>query len=67
MFLMEYFFAGLKLKQALDYQLYQRAVDEELAWSSEVEKQSSSEDIGKDLQGVRFLIDKHDVRYTVFS
>ena len=49
---------GLKLKQALDCQLLQRGVDEELAWCAEVEKQLNSEDIGKDLQSVRFLIEK---------
>lgn len=54
-------FLGLKLKQALDFQLYQRVCDEQLAWISEVEKQLDSEDIGKDLQSVRFLIKKHEV------
>lgn len=59
---------GLKLKQALDLQLFQRASDEEFAWCNEAGKQLESEDIGKDLQSVRFLIKKHkqledDLRY----
>ena len=52
---------GLKLKQALDLQLFQRASDEEFAWCNEAGKQLESEDIGKDLQSVRFLIKKHKV------
>ena len=60
------FFAGLKLKQALDLQLYQRACDEQLAWMSEAEKQLESEEIGKDLQSVRFLLKKHEVNHATF-
>lgn len=52
---------GLKLKQALDCQLLKRGIDEELTWCAEVEKQLNNEDIGKDLQSVRFLIEKHKV------
>lgn len=43
--------------------MFQRAVDEEFAWIGEVEKQLGTEDIGKDLQSVRFLIEKHEVCY----
>lgn len=56
-----YYLLGLKLKQALDLQLFQRAGDEQFTWISEAEKQLEGEDIGKDLQSVRFLLKKHEV------
>ena len=52
---------GLKLKQALDLQLFNRAADEELAVVSDANKQLENDDAGKDLQSVRFLLKKHEV------
>ena len=54
---------GLKLKQALDLQLYNRAVDEELTVVSDANKQLENDDAGKDLQSVRFLLKKHEVQW----
>lgn len=52
---------GQKLKEALDMQLFQRAADDQFSWIRESEKHLDSEDIGKDLLSVRFLLKKHEV------
>ena len=50
------------MKQALALHQFHRAVEDELAWVREAETLLSNEDIGKDLQGVRFLLKNHQVR-----
>ena len=55
---------GQKLKQALDFQLFKRAADTQLVWMSDAHKQLQSEDIGKDLQSVRYLIKKQEVSHS---
>ena len=52
---------GQKLKEALDMQLFQRAADDQFAWIREAQKHLDSDNIGKDLLSVRFLLKKHEV------
>ena len=53
--------SGRKLKEALDFQLFKRAADSQLVWMGDAYKQLQSEDIGRDLQGVRYLLKKQEV------
>ena len=53
---------GLRLKEARELQEFLRAGEDELVWMREAEALLSNEDLGKDLQGVRFLLKKHQVR-----
>lgn len=53
--------SGQKLKEALDFQLFKRAADSQFVWMGDAEKQLQSEDIGRDLQGVRYLLKKQEV------
>lgn len=55
-------FTGQRLKEATELQSFLRSTEDELTWTKEVERLLSTEDIGKDLQSVRFLIKKHQVR-----
>ena len=52
---------GQKLKEALDMQLFQRAAEDQFAWIREAQKHLDSDNIGKDLLSVRFLLKKHEV------
>ena len=52
---------GHRLKEASDLHQFLRAAEDELAWAREAEALLSNEDIGSDLQGVRFLLKKHQV------
>lgn len=49
------------MKEAWELDQFQRGVEEELLWVKEAETLLSNEDIGKDLQGVRFLLKNHQV------
>jgi hypothetical protein len=49
------------LKEAWDLHQFQRAAEDELVWARDAEALLSTEDIGRDLQGVRFLLKKHQV------
>lgn len=53
---------GLRLKEARELQEFLRAGEDELVWMREAEALLSNEDLGKDLQGVRFLLKKHQVQ-----
>ena len=53
--------AGLRLREAQELQEFLRAGEDELVWMREVEALLSNEDLGRDLQGVRFLLKKHQV------
>ena len=55
---------GLRLKEAWDLHQFQRAAEDELVWARDAEALLSTEDIGRDLQGVRFLLKKHQVTAT---
>lgn len=52
---------GHRLKEAWDLHQFQRAAEDELVWARDAEALLSTEDIGRDLQGVRFLLKKHQV------
>ena len=58
---------GQKLKEALDMQLFQQAADDQFAWIREAKKHLDSDNIGKDLLSVRFLLKKHEVLYMYVS
>ena len=58
---------GQKLKEALDMQLFQRAADDQFAWIGEAKKHLDSDNIGKDLLSVRFLLKKHEVCIHVYQ
>ena len=49
------------MKEAWELDQFHRAVQDELVWIKEAETLLSNEDIGKDLQGVRFLLKNHQV------
>ena len=49
------------MKEAWELDQFHRAVEDELVWVKEAETLLSNEDIGKDLQGVRFLLKNHQV------
>ena len=46
-------------------QQFLRAIDDENIWISEAEALLTSEDVGKDLPSVQFLLKKHQVLYSV--
>lgn len=50
------------MKEAWELDHFHRAVEDELVWVREAETLLSNEDIGKDLQGVRFLLKNHQVK-----
>ena len=50
------------MKEAWELDQFHRAVEDQLVWVKEAETLLSNEDIGKDLQGVRFLLKNHQVR-----
>jgi spectrin beta len=50
---------GKKLKEANDLQQFLRAIDDENIWISEAEALLTSDDVGKDLPSVQFLLKKH--------
>ena len=52
---------GLRLREAQELQEFLRAGEDELVWMREAEALLSNEDLGRDLQGVRFLLKKHQV------
>ena len=54
------------MQEAWEQHQFQRSVEDELVWAKEAETLLGTEDIGKDLQGVRFLLKNHQVkgRYT---
>ena len=52
---------GQRLKEAWDLHQFQRAAEDELVWARDADALLSTEDIGHDLQGVRFLLKKHQV------
>ena len=54
-------YIGHRLKEAWDLHQFQRAAEDELVWARDAEALLSTEDIGRDLQGVRFLLKKHQV------
>ena len=49
------------MKEAWELDQFHRAVEDQLVWVKEAETLLSNEDIGKDLQGVRFLLKNHQV------
>lgn len=53
------FYVGGRLKDAWDLHKFLRAAEEELAWAREAEALLCNEDIGRDLQEVRFLLKNH--------
>ena len=54
-------YVGLRLRGAQELQEFLRAGEDELVWMREAEALLSNEDFGRDLQGVRFLLKKHQV------
>ena len=56
---------GQKLQEALQYQLFLRAVDDIESWMDDAEIHLNSEDLGKDLTSVANLLKKHSVRVPV--
>ncbi len=50
------------MQQAWEQHQFHRSVQAELVWAKEAETLLSTEDIGKDLQGVRFLLKNHQVK-----
>lgn len=56
---------GQRLKEAWELQQFLRSTEDELVWMREAEALLSSEDIGRDLQAVRFLLKKHQVTWLI--
>lgn len=52
---------GKKLRQAAQQELFNKALEDANAKLDEMEKLVNSDDIGKDLRGVRDLLKKHQV------
>ena len=52
---------GLKLRQAAQQELFNKALEDAYAKLAEMEKLVSSDDVGKDLRAVRDLLKKHQV------
>lgn len=52
---------GMKLRQAAQQELFNKALEDANAKLREMEKLVSSDDIGKDLRGVRDLLKNHQV------
>ena len=53
--------SGQRMKEAWELDQFHRAVEDELVWVKEADTLLGNEDIGKDLQGVRFLLKNHQV------
>ena len=53
---------GLRLRQAAQQELFNKALEDAEAKLAEMERSVSSDDIGKDLRAVRDLLKKHQVR-----
>ena len=49
----------MHLKEAWDLHQFLRSAEEEFAWAREADALLSNEEIGRDLQGVRFLLKNH--------
>ena len=56
---------GQRMQEAWELQKFLRSAEDELVWIKEAETLLSNEDIGKDLQSVRFLLKMHQVHYCV--
>ena len=52
---------GEKLRQAAQQELFNKALEDAQAKLEEMEKLVSSDDVGKDLRGVKDLLKKHQV------
>ena len=52
---------GEKLRQAAQQELFNKALEDANAKLDEMEKMVSSDDVGKDLRGVKDLLKKHQV------
>ena len=52
---------GLKLRQAAQQELFNKALEDANAKLAEMERLVSSDDVGKDLRGVKDLLVKHQV------
>ena len=55
-------YPGTRMQEAWEQHQFQRLVEDELVWAKEAETLLGTEDIGKDLQGVRFLLKNHQVK-----
>ena len=55
---------GEKLRQAAQQELFYKALEDAYAKLTEMERLVSSDDVGKDLRGVRDLLKKHQVSIT---
>ena len=53
---------GKKLRQAAQQELLNKALEDAKAKLDEVERSVSSDDLGKDLRGVKDLLKRHQVR-----
>ena len=53
---------GIKLRQAAQQQLFNKALEDAENKLDEIEKAVSSDDLGKDLRSVKDLLHKHQVR-----
>lgn len=56
---------GKRLREAAQQELFNKALEDANAKLAEMERMVSSDDIGKDLRGVRSLLHKHQVRNSV--
>lgn len=52
---------GKRMKEAWEMQKFLRLAEDELVWCREADTLLSNEDIGRDLQSVRFLLKIHQV------
>lgn len=55
---------GVKLRQAAQQQLFNKALEDAESKLDEMEKAVSSDDLGKDLRSVKDLLHKHQVNKT---
>ena len=53
---------GVRLRQAAQQELFNKALEDAEAKLAEMERSVSSDDIGKDLRAVKDLLKKHQVR-----
>ena len=53
---------GVKLRQAAQQQLFNKALEDAESKLDEMEKAVSSDDLGKDLRSVKDLLHKHQVK-----
>ena len=56
---------GRKLREAAQQELFNKALEDAEAKLQEMEKSVASDDIGKDLRGVKDLLKKHQVSQSV--